>query len=235
MLTISVKKYQGNPILKARVQENSFEKSCVYNPAAIVKDERVYLLYRAEEGYYVSYNSRIALATSADGFSLARYQENPVVDIDPNRPEEARGCEDPRVIQLEDGRYFMTYTAYAGMDERGHIITLAGAFSSDLINWEKIGRLVPGREKAGAVIQEQYYQGKYVMYFGEGVVKIAFSKDLRNWEAQEKPVLEPREGFFDSHLVEGGPPPIVTDEGIVMYQRSHPRFAYSGLTVDVIA
>lgn len=219
-MKIQAKKYSGNPILTPRVQEESFEKACVYNPAAIVKDDKVYLLYRAEQGYYASYNSRIGLATSDDGFAFERFQGAPIIDLDENREEEKRGLEDPRIVRLEDGRYFLTYTAYAGMDEQGHQITLSGAFSYDLIHWERIGRLVPGREKAGAIVQEYKWQGKYVMYFGEGLVKVAFSEDLRNWEVREQPTLEPREGYFDSFLVEGGPPPIVTDEGILLIYNS---------------
>ena len=225
-MKIHAQKYSGNPILAPRVEEGSFEKSCVYNPAAIVKDDKVHLLYRGEQGYYASYNSRIGRAQSADGFSFERYENNPIIDIDEDREEEKRGIEDPRVIRLEDGRYFLTYTAYAGIDEKGHKITLAGAFSSDLIHWEKIGRLVPGREKAGAVVQDYKWQGKYVMYFGEGLVKVAFSEDLRSWEVREQPVLEPREGHFDSFLVEGGPPPIVTDEGILLIYNSSDGISY---------
>jgi len=226
---IQAKKYSGNPILAPRVEAGSFEKACVYNPAAIVKDDKVWLLYRAEQGYYASYNSRIGLAESTDGFTFERYRDNPVLDIDESREEETRGCEDPRIIRLEDGRYFLTYTAYAGMDEKGHKITLAGALSNDLIHWEKIGRLVPGREKAGAIVQDFKWQGKYVMYFGEGLMKVAFSEDLRNWEVREQPVLEPREGYFDSFLVEGGPPPIVTEEGILLiYNSSTAGIGYQG-------
>lgn len=220
MLFIQAKKYTHNPILAPRLEAGSFEKAGVYNPAAIVKDNKVYLLYRAEEGYYTSYNSRIGLATSSNGFLFKRYRQNPIVDIDPNRQEETRGCEDPRVIQLEDARYFMTYTAYAGVYNQDYIITLAGAFSDDLIHWKKIGRLVPGREKAGAIIQKYKYKNKYVMYFGEGIVKVAFSEDLKSWDVQEKPVLKPRKGYFDSFLVEGGPPPIVISEGILMIYNS---------------
>ncbi len=220
-MTIQAKKYSGNPILTPRAQEGSFEKAGVYNPAAIVKDGRVQLLYRAGEGYYDNYFSRIALATSENGFIFERYPRNPVMEIDEKRPEEIRGCEDPRVIKLEDGRYFMTYTAYAGRNEQDvTFISLCGAFSDDLIHWEKTGILVPGREKAGAIIQDYKYKDQYVMYFGEGVLKIAFSKDLKNWTVAPKPVMEPREGYFDDFLVEGGPPPIVTDEGILVIYNS---------------
>jgi len=41
MIQIKAQKYAQNPILVPRVQEKSFERACVYNPAAIVKDELV--------------------------------------------------------------------------------------------------------------------------------------------------------------------------------------------------
>jgi len=216
-MNLQVTKYPNNPILTPHVAENSFEKACVYNPAAVVKDGKVFLLYRAEEGYYDTYISRIGLAISEDGFNFERHPENPIMDIEKDKPEEVRGFEDPRVLKIDD-KYFMTYTAYAGRIIGGgdHSISLCGAFSKNLIHWEKIGPLVPGKEKGGAIIQNYKHEGKYVMYFGEGIVKIAYSQDLRSWEVREQPVLEPREGYFDDHLVEGGPPPIVTDEGIFM-------------------
>jgi len=218
MVKIQAVKYQGNPILTPRVEERSFEKACVYNPAAIVKDGKVYLLYRAEDKYYSDYISRVGLVWSEDGFRFERHAENPIFEGEGEG--ESRGIEDLRLIEIENGRYFLTYTAYAGRDEQGYRIALCGAFSKDLIHWEKIGQLVSGREKAGAIVQNYKYQGKYVMYFGEGLVKVAFSKDLRNWEVREQPVLEPRAGYFDSFLVEGGPPPIVTEEGILLIYNS---------------
>jgi len=183
----------------------------------------VFLLYRAEDGYYDRYVSRVGLATSEDGFHFERFKENPILEGEGEN--ERRGVEDLRIIENGHG-YFLTYTGYAGKDETGHRIVLCGAFSRDLIHWEKIGRLVPGREKAGAIVQDYRYQGKYVMYFGEGRVKIAFSEDLRKWEVKEQPILEPREGYFDSFLVEGGPPPIVTQEGIVMIYNSSNSVSY---------
>jgi len=225
---IEVKKYHKNPILTPHVGENSFEKACVYNPAAIVKNNKAFLLYRAEEGYYDNYISRVGLATSEDGFTFKRYSGNPVMNIGEGKEEEKRGCEDLRVIQTDD-KYFLTYTAYAGAVDGVTQITLCGAFSDDLMHWEKIGALVPGREKAGSIVQNYKHKGEYVMYFGEGILKIAFSQDLKNWRVKDKPVLEPRDGYFDDFLVEGGPPPIVTDEGILMiYNSAKAGMGYRG-------
>ena len=216
-MKIEAIKYSGNPILTPRVGEKSFEKACVYNPAAIVKDGKVFLLYRAEDGYYDTYISRVGLAISKDGFHFERHPNNPI--ISPETNEESRGIEDLRLIQTDD-KYFLTYTAYAGMNEQGHDIKLSGAFSDNLLQWGKIGILVPGREKAGAIIQNYKWKDNYVMYFGEGKLKIALSKNLKNWDIVEKPVLEAREGYFDDFLVEGGPPPVVTDQGILVIYNS---------------
>lgn len=225
MIHIQATKYSQNPIMTPRVEEASFEKACVYNPAAIVKDNKVHLLYRAEDEYYDKYISRAGLAASEDGFHFERHPENPI--LTPEGEKESRGVEDFRIIQVDDKKYFLTYTAYAGIDEKEHHISLQAAFTNDFMHWERIGTLVPGREKAGAIVQNYKHGGKYVMYFGEGIVKVAFSEDLRNWEVQEKPVLEPREGHFDSFLVEGGPPPIVTEEGILMIYNSSNGVSYA--------
>ncbi len=64
--------------------------------------------------------------------------------------------------------------------------------------------------------------GKYWMYYGVPHVWLASSTNLLDWEPVEDyagnlaPVLSPRPGYFDSWLVEAGPPPVLTDDGIVV-------------------
>lgn len=228
-MKILLKKYSINPILTPRVEEGSFDKACVYNAAAIARDNKVYLLYRGEERYYQDYISRAGLAISADGFNFKRYGSDPIMDLDKDKKEEARGCEDFRVIEDDDGKYFMTYTAYEGFRDGIYYVSLRGALSDNLVEWEKIGAIIPGREKSGAIVQNYKYNNEYVMYFGEGVLKLAFSKNLRTWRVEERPVLEPRKGYFDDFLVEGGPPPIITSEGILaIYNSAKGAMGYGG-------
>lgn len=160
------------------------------------------------------------MAISEDGYNFKRYEHNPVLEEDINDPMETRGCEDPRLIQV-DNKYFLTYVAYGGEGADGkHRISLRGAFSDDLKSFEKIGELVPGNEKSGAIIQDYKYQNQYVMYFGDHNLEIAFSKDLKNWKTQKEPVLTSRKDSFDSYLIEGGPPPIVTKDGVFVIYNS---------------
>lgn len=55
------------------------------------------------------------------------------------------------------------------------------------------------------------------MYFGDSNIWIAYSEDMIHWVTNKDwVVLRPRPGYFDSKLVEPGPPPILTKEGILL-------------------
>ena len=43
---------------------------------------------------------------------------------------------------------------------------------------------------SGTLIPNYKHKGKYVLYFGEKSIKIAFSKDLKTWEVFKKPVFQ---------------------------------------------
>jgi len=212
---ISAKKYYNNPVIFPIINQKGLRETATYNPASILKDRKVFLLYRSEEGYGNNAISRINLASSRDGFNFKCYSRNPIIDIESE--EEKMGCEDPRIIKIEN-KYFLTYTAYSGKDKSGdYKIKLCGAVSKDLINWRKIGSLIP-KDKSGAIVQNYKFEGKYVMYFGGKIIRVAFSKDLKRWRVFPRPVISARKGnFFDNHLVEGGAPPIVTKGGILVF------------------
>ena len=100
----------GNPILRPGTQP--WESKFVFNPAAIVKDGLVQLLYRAQgpDG-----RSSIGLATSSDGVRFRRRREPVLIATEPY--ELPGGCEDPRVVRVR-GTYYMTYTGYDGTSAR---------------------------------------------------------------------------------------------------------------------
>ncbi|WP_456320961.1 glycoside hydrolase family 130 protein [Palaeococcus sp. (in: euryarchaeotes)] len=184
-----------------------FEAKATFNPAAVVVNDTVYLFYRAQDKNFKSY---IALATSRDGI---HFKKHPAPVISPTLPEEKMGCEDPRIVRIND-TFYMTYTAFDGSTAR-----LAIASSRDLIHWEKHGMLFPEWPwtKSGAILPVRI-NGSYVMFFGDWKIWIAYSDDLINWSADWKnPVFEARMKMFDERLVEPGPPPILTDKGILLF------------------
>lgn len=134
-----------------------------------------------------------------------------------------KGIEDPRVVKLGK-RYVMTYTGYDG-----RIARLCIAVSKNLLSWEKGEPLFPnfpgnrlrprGWTKSGAILPQKI-NGEYIMYFGDSNIWIAYSSDGIHWEYYNSPVMKPRKGKFDSLLVEPGPPPILTEDSIVLFYNS---------------
>jgi predicted GH43/DUF377 family glycosyl hydrolase len=207
-----------------------------FNPAAVARNGRVYVFYRAEDASGAmqigGHTSRIGLAESTDGQHFVCRPE-PVLfpDADNQRTNEwTGGCEDPRVVETEAGELVMTYTEYCRNDTHA-IARLGVATSRDLIHWTKHG---PAFEKlggdfakhgckSGAILTRLAHgrlvaarlMGKYWMYWGEGDIRLASSEDLLNW-VPGPVVLPARQGKFDSALAEAGPPPVITDQGIVV-------------------
>lgn len=216
-----------------------WEESDVFNPAATVKDGKIYVPYRAEDNSATGIGkrtSRIGLAESEDGIHMKR-RKTPVMYPDKDNMKEYEwegGCEDPRVTMTEDGLYVMAYTSW-----NRKVARLCIATSHDLVKWEKHGpafaKAYNGRFKdifckSGSMVTTikdgkqvlTKIDGKYFMYWGEHAVYAATSDDLVNWTPilDEKnelaTVIKPRPQYFDSALTECGPPAILTDKGIVL-------------------
>lgn len=218
------------PILEPTAR--GFDSKNVYNIATIRENGTTYMIYRAESDEETANENtgRFGLAWSADGARFERYPQPIVV---PEHDYERGGVEDPRIVKAGD-TYILTYTGFpgkAGYWDRTPKLCLAT--SKDLLHWEKKGPVFPqfsptGNEsKSGAILPEKIksgpYKGRYVMYFGDSNIWMAHSKDLVHWTPAEKPVLTPRAGSFDGELVESGPPPIVTKDGILLIYNSAAR------------
>jgi predicted GH43/DUF377 family glycosyl hydrolase len=202
----------GSFICPVRKHQVKWENKDVFNPAAVVKDGKVFLLYRAEDtiGKYAG-TSRIGLAESTDGLHFTRYDQ-PVLYPAPDawmKYEWEGGCEDPRIVQDSNGTYYMTYTAYDGKTARlmvassknlvqwiKHGPAFAKAFNGKYLNtWSKSGAIV-SKYSNGNIIATKI-NGKYWMYWGDVNIWAATSDDLINWtpvlyEHGEKPGIELR-------------------------------------------
>ncbi len=203
------KKYRNNPIITPD-PVNSFESKCTYNPAAVVHNNKVYLIYRAEGDSGVS---TLCLAISDDGYNFEKYEKNPV--IEPSLPEEKQGCEDPRITKIGK-TFYMTYTSYDGMyPERNENINTSLTTSKDLVHWKKHGIIL--KDIKSAALFSKKINGKYFMFIGGKKIWIATSKNLFDWELEEKPFMDVRKNEFDSRYVEAGPPPFVFRNKLVLF------------------
>lgn len=217
-----------------------WESLHTFNPGAVVRDGKVYILYRAEDDTgkmkIGGHTSRIGLAVSEDGIHFQR-DPNPVLypaNDNQKQSEWPGGCEDPRIVEAEDGTYVLTYTQWNHKRFKAAVAT-----SKDLRTWTKHGpafaKAYGGKYKnlqyksAGIVtklengrLKATKINGKYLMFWGEKKVYLANSDNLIDWNPVENAngslitVLASRPHLLDSAFPEVGPPPILTDRGILV-------------------
>ena len=121
---------KGKILLESR-PNIEFENGGVLNPACIDKDGITHMFYRAVRKRNFS---TIGYCQIKDGQIINR-ADTPV--LVPEFLYERMGMEDPRITFL-DGKYYLLYTAYDGLNA-----LVAYATSNDLIHWTKKGLISP--------------------------------------------------------------------------------------------
>ena len=144
--------------------ELEFENEGVLNPAIIREGDSVHIFYRAVQLWN---HSTIGYCRLDGPLNVAERWDKPfmVTEFD----YESQGIEDPRIVKIDD-TYYMSYTAFDGVNARGALAT-----SKDLKTFKKIGVLVPHIsysefvylvETAGKVNVNYYLNHKF--YYREG-------------------------------------------------------------------
>jgi len=211
------KRLSDKPIIAP--QGETWESAGTFNPAVVQIGARFVMLYRAQDSQAVS---RLGFAESLDGIHFTRKKE-PVLSPETDY-ESGGGVEDPRIVKIGDN-YYLTYTGYNKKDAQ-----LCLAISTDLLHWERKGVLLPaykgnwnvGWTKSGAILSDKINDKYWMYWLGTAADRtdqmgLSFSNDLLHWtEATASPVLPKRPGKFDSRVVEPGPPPLLSPEGIVL-------------------
>ncbi|MDR3752151.1 MAG: glycoside hydrolase family 130 protein [Terracidiphilus sp.] len=242
----------GNPVIQPRAESvfndplahapSHWEALHTFNPAAIVRNGKVYVLYRAEDDSGAmaigGHTSRLGLAESSDGVHFTRRAEPvfyPAKDAQEAR-EWPGGVEDPRLVEAANGMYVLTYTQW---NRKTYSVGIAT--SRDLMHWTKHGTafetaaggkyaglmyksagIVTRLDRAKGRLIAAKIDGKYWMYWGEVTIRLATSTDLIHWTPVEDAtgaplvLLSQRAGHFDSSFPETGPPPVLTSAGIVV-------------------
>jgi len=216
-----------------RGTEVRWEEQNTYNPAAVVRDGKVFILYRADDrspdlGW--GRTCRIGLAHSEDGVHFTRH-EKPVLYPDNDEWKQYEwegGCEDLHIIEGEDGVYSMNYTTWRATGT-GAKDTMSVATSRDLVHWTKHGpafrKNAPEKvfgSRTGVVVSRREgdrliaakINGKYWMYYTHPCA-LAWSENLIDWTPAGKAVW-PGGGR------EAGAVALLGDDGILlMTQAGH--------------
>lgn len=233
---VHAERLMNKPVLKPSSGEGAvpWYSLGIFNPTAIKKDGRTILLFRAQDE---KHTSRIGYAESTDGL---HFTVNPKPLLSPETEyEKGGGLEDPRVTEI-DGTYYLTYTGY-----NLHDAQLCLATSRDLIHWDRQGVILPTNKgtwntqwtKSGAILPQKVNGNWWMYYLGtrkdadgeeRNYMGLASSTDLLHWrDATKEPVLPRVADAFDSRVMEPGPAPIVTKDGILLlYNGANEKLVY---------
>lgn len=151
-----------------------FENEGVLNPASLCEGNVVHLFYRA-----VAKGNHSSIGYCKLNGPLTVTTRNTVPVLYPQSDYESHGIEDPRITKI-DNLYYLTYTAYDGVNALGCL-----AFSKDLVNWDKYGLVVPVityKEFSRLAESKGRIHEKYLRYNEHGRVKEKNGKKVLLWD-----------------------------------------------------
>ena len=218
-------RYEHNPILEP-IKEHYWESKYVLNPGSLRIGDKVYLFYRAVGDDDISH---IGLAIT-DGYRVLKRLPEPI--FSPLTPEERMGCEDPRLIIIED-RIYMLYTAYDGNIAQ---IAAASIAVEDFLNekyraWRRDGLAFKNIWDKDAILFPDKINGKYVIYHRiEPSIWVTYMSQIK-FPIKEKHaiIVGPRPGrMWDSLKIGAGAQPIKTRHGwLLIYHGVDHNYVYS--------
>jgi predicted GH43/DUF377 family glycosyl hydrolase len=228
---LALKKFRKNPIIKP-IADRFWESKATFNPAAIFAEGKVHIVYRAIGDHDVSV---LGYAESADGLHIDKRHPEPIyipkeeyelsgqfhatLDRFASGGGGYGGCEDPRLIKIDD-KIYMTYVAYNGWQPPRVALTKIDAkdFFDKKWDWSKSMLISPpGVVDKNAVIFPEKINGKYVIMhriFPNILVDFLDDLDFESTKyLQGKYKINPRSNMWDSRKIGAGPPPIKTKDG----------------------
>jgi predicted GH43/DUF377 family glycosyl hydrolase len=143
-----VTRFVGNPILSPN-PKHSWESEAAFNGCPIVDEHNLcHLLYRATSTNQHLHGETLELSTIGHATSLDRVNfSNRKLFIQPEYSWEKYGCEDPRVVRL-DNTYYIFYTAIAEWPPNPKGISVAVATTDDFRHITQKHHVTPFNAKA---------------------------------------------------------------------------------------
>lgn len=229
---VTLKKSEKNPII-APNKENKWESYQTFNPAAVIENGKVHLLYRAlgEDGV-----SRIGYAISENGVDIEERLSKPIFTYHSEFTKREsvsmpdwyhnyssggswNGSEDPRITKIDD-KIYMCFVAFDGYNEPSIAITHIKL--KDFLNrkWKWAGVKIiskPGIIDKSACVFPEKIKGKYVIMhriFPNILIDFVDSLDFKPGEhLKGEYQIKIRKDKWDSRKIGAGAPPIKTKHG----------------------
>ncbi|MEA2715031.1 MAG: beta,2-mannobiose phosphorylase / 1,2-beta-oligomannan phosphorylase [Candidatus Parcubacteria bacterium] len=208
-----IKRFPGNPIITPR-PGILWESKGTLNPGAIDLGGKIHLLYRAVSADNIS---TIGYAVSSDGLSIDERPEKPIYF--PRADFESKGCEDPRLVLIND----RVYMAYSGFDGGTPRVAVSSISSKDFLarkwgSWTAPEVITPPSvpNKDAAILPEPMMGGYMVFHrvresvCADYVASLDFS---RYKVTQCIEIITPRRGMWDGGKVGISAPPVKTKHG----------------------
>lgn len=236
---LSLSRSLVNPLLAPRLG-SFWESEAVFNPAAVILDGRVHLLYRAIGGDGIS---RWGYASSQDGvhfdtrlpFPVFAMHKHPhMVDDRTYNPVlypsggSWGGAEDPRAVVI-DSRVYVTFNAFDGWDfiRVGYTSVSAQDFAQRRFYWNTPQLLSPAHQiHKNWVLFPQKINGKFALLhsitpdiqieYVDSLEDVAFGvHKVHSRHAQKK-----QEGW-EKQLRSAATPPLLTRLGWLLFYHAH--------------
>lgn len=226
-----LKRHKNNPILKP-IENNSWENRSVLNPGAIYENGKVHLLYRAESLNKISV---LGYASLLNGLDVDERLNTPVYipreTFEFNNKGEFYGCEDPRLIRIED-QIYMFYTAFNGIDVPKVAFSWISRnnFIEKKWDWSE-PKLLTGNKYSDkdACIFPEKFNDKFLLIhrsndYGIDIQYIDNLDDSSELICNENNWIIPRKNRWDSVKIGLNGPPIKTKSGWLLF--------YHGISED---
>lgn len=204
-----VERYPGNPILTK--DQVPYPVETVHNAAVVKHEGRYVMVFRSHRR---NGRSILGLAESRDGFHFEVAPEPFLVPAQEGlfAEYEEYGVEDPRVTRLDDGYFYITYSAYSR-----HGVRIGLARTRDFRSVERLA-FITQADQRNVVLFPEKINGLYARLdrphteITPWSIWISYSPDLIHW-GNSRRIIAPLPYHWDEMKIGPGAPPIRTEQG----------------------
>lgn len=240
----SLKRFKNNPIISPK-KENAWESLATFNPATILLDKKIHILYRAMSE---DNTSTMGYAMTKDGFKIEKRLKMPVYipreDFENKKVNNSNsGCEDGRLTKIGKNIY-LCYTAYDSVSPpRVAISSITEKdFISNKWNWEKPFLITPQGidDKDACIFPKKFSLGYFIIHrvgneiCGDYLSSLDFKHEMVKKCIR---IAGPRINTWDSAKIGISAPPLKTKYGwLLLYHgvsKSHNTYRTGFLLLDL--